>query len=92
FIGAGQTFRLSVEPGTESTNASLRFYEPYVFDLPYSFSGEAYYRQRDRGDYDELRGGGRVSFGKRFNHIYSAQLSLRGEDVEIDDIEDPPLR
>jgi outer membrane protein assembly factor BamA len=92
FIGAGQTFRMTLEPGTENTNASVRFYEPYVFDLPYSFMGEAYYRDRDRRDYDETRAGGRVAFGKRFNYVYSAQLSLRGEDVEIHEIEDPPLR
>jgi outer membrane protein assembly factor BamA len=46
FIGAGQTFRVSLEPGTENTNASVRFVEPYMFDLPYSFSIEGYYRDR----------------------------------------------
>ncbi len=92
FIGAGQTFRMTLEPGTENTNASVRFYEPYLFDMPYSFSGEAYYRDRDRRDFDETRAGGRLAFGKRFNYVYSAQLSLRGEDVKIHDIEDPPIR
>jgi outer membrane protein assembly factor BamA len=89
FIGAGQNFRMSLQPGTENTNASVRFYEPYLFDLPYSFMSEAYYRDRDRGDYDETRGGGRIAFGKRFDHIHSVQLALRGEDVEIHEIEDP---
>lgn len=92
FIGAGQAFRMTLEPGTENTNASVRFYEPYVFDLPYSFAAEAFYRDRDRRDYDETRAGGRLAFGKRFNYVYSAQLSLRGEDVEIHDIEDEPFR
>ncbi|HEV2294060.1 MAG TPA: BamA/TamA family outer membrane protein [Tepidisphaeraceae bacterium] len=92
FIGAGQTFRMSLQPGTENTNASVRFFEPYVFDMPYSFSAEAYYRDRDRRDFDETRAGGRLALGKRFNYVYSAQLALRGEDVEIHDIEDPPLR
>jgi len=92
FIGAGQTFRATLEPGTENTNASVRFYEPYLFDQPYSFSAEAYYRDRDRRDYDETRAGGRLGFGKRFNYVYSTQLTLRGEDVEIHDIEDPIVR
>jgi outer membrane protein assembly factor BamA len=92
FIGAGQTFRISLEPGTENTNASIRFVEPYMFDLPYSFSAEGYYRDRDRDDYDETRAGGRFGFGKRWGYTYSAQLSLRGEDVEISDIDDPILR
>jgi outer membrane protein assembly factor BamA len=92
FIGAGQTFRVSLEPGTENTNASVRFVEPYLFDLPYSFSAEGYYRDRDREDYDETRAGGRFGFGKRWGYTYSAQIFLRGEDVEISDIDDPILR
>ena len=40
FNGAGQTFRVSFEPGTRATNATLRFAEPYVFDQPYSLSNE----------------------------------------------------
>jgi outer membrane protein insertion porin family len=93
FIGAGQTFRVSLEPGTESTNASVRFYEPYMFDLPYSFNSEVYYRDRSRGgDYDETRAGGRLGFGKRFDYIHSAQLSLRGEDIRIHNIDDEPIR
>jgi len=92
FIGAGQSFRILLEPGTENTNASIRFYEPYIFDQPYSFTAEAYYRDRDRDEYEETRGGGRIAFGKRFNNVYSTQLALRGEDVEIHDIEDPLVR
>lgn len=92
FTGAGQNFRASFEPGTESTNAALRFSEPWLFDQPYSFSGEVYLRDREREDYDDKRIGGRVSFGKRFNYVWSALLTLRGEDVEIDDIQDPLVR
>ena len=36
FAGAGQTFRITFNPGTEVTNASILFSEPYVFDLAYS--------------------------------------------------------
>jgi outer membrane protein insertion porin family len=87
-VGAGQQFRASLEPGTEQTNASVRFFEPYMFDLPYSFGAEGYLRDRQRDDYDETRAGGRFTFGKRFNYVYSGNISLRGEDVEIHDIED----
>lgn len=92
FTGAGQNFRASFEPGTEATNASLRFSEPWLFDQPYSFSGEVYLRDREREDYDDRRVGGRVTFGKRFNYIWSGLLSLRGEDVLIDNIQDPAIR
>jgi outer membrane protein insertion porin family len=92
FIGAGQTFRASLEPGTEATNVSLYFSEPYVFDQSYGFSGEAYLRTRQREHYDDERVGGRLSLTKRFNFVWSARLSLRGESVEITDIEDPEVR
>ncbi len=78
FTGAGQDFRASFEPGTIQTNASLRFSEPWMFDQPYSFSDEVYLHDRIREHYDDRRLGDRVSFGKRFDYIWSGSLSLRG--------------
>lgn len=92
FTGAGQTLRVTLEPGTEQTNASIRFSEPYLFDQPYSFSGEAYLRNREREDYDDNRLGARITFGKRFDYVYSALLSLRAEQIHIENIDDPSLR
>jgi outer membrane protein assembly factor BamA len=92
FVGAGQTLRLSLEPGTKFSNASILFSEPWIFDQPYSFTGEAYLKDRKREDYTDTRIGGRVTFGKRFNNVYSARLTLRGEDVQIHDINDKPIR
>jgi outer membrane protein assembly complex protein YaeT len=92
FIGAGETLRLSFEPGTEQTNASIRFTEPYIFDQPYSFTGELYLRDRIREDYDDRRYGGRVSVGKRFNYVWSALMTLRAEEVDITNIHDRPVR
>ncbi len=92
FTGAGQRFRVSIEPGTQFNSASVLFSEPWLFDQPYSFTGEAYFRDRIRSDYDETRAGGRVSFGHRFDYENSVLLTLRGEDVNIHDIEDPAIR
>jgi outer membrane protein insertion porin family len=92
FIGAGQDLRISLEPGTEASNASVRFTEPWLFDMPYSFTGEIYLRDRQREDYDEGRFGGQVTFGKRFNYVWSGTVTLRGEDIDISDIEDDELR
>ncbi len=92
FTGAGQTFRVSLEPGTQATNASIRFTEPYIFDQPYSFSNELYLRDRQRLHYDDTRIGDRVSLGKRFNYIYTGQVALRAEDVRIHDVDDEPVR
>ena len=92
FIGAGQTFRASFEPGTRISNASVRFSEPWLFDQPYSFSGELYLRDRVREDYDDRRLGGRVGLGHRFDYVHSALLTFRGEQVKISDIDDPEVR
>ncbi len=83
---------MTLEPGTESSNASVLFSEPYLFDQPYSFTEEAYFRDRTREHYDETRIGDRVSFGKRFSYFDALTLSLRGEAVDIHNIADPPLR
>jgi len=92
FIGAGQNFRISLEPGTTQSNASIRFSEPWIFDQPYSFTGEAYLRNRIRENYDDRRLGGRISLGKRFNYVYSAAVTFRGEAIDIGGINDKPIR
>lgn len=92
FVGAGQNFRATFEPGTIATNASIRWTEPYLFDQPYSFTGEAYLRNRRREDYLDQRFGGRATLGRRFDEIYSASLGARLESVQIHDIEDEPAR
>jgi outer membrane protein insertion porin family len=92
FTGAGQDLRLSFEPGTIQTNASLRFSEPWLFDQPYSFSNEIYLHDRIREHYDDRRLGDRVSFGKRFDYIWSGLLTLRAESIKISRIDDPKYR
>jgi outer membrane protein assembly factor BamA len=68
------------------------FIEPWVFDQPYSLGVSAYLSQRLRQDWTESRLGGRISVGKRFNDIWSARVSLRLEDVEIEEIDDEANR
>jgi outer membrane protein insertion porin family len=92
FIGAGQHLRISLEPGTRFSNASIRFTEPWLFDQPYSFTTEAYLADRIREAYNERRTGGRVSLGRRFNYIWSALVTLRGENVRISSIRFPVVR
>lgn len=92
FSGAGQTFRLQIEPGTELTRARVDFVEPWLFDRPFSFGASAYLSQRLRRDWYENRIGGRLSLGHRFTNEWSARVFLRGEDVEIADIDDKEMR
>lgn len=92
FTGAGQRFRISIEPGTQFSNASVLFSEPYIFDSPYSFTNEYYYRDRIRPDWKETRFGGRVTIGRRLDYEDSVNFTFRGEDVNIHDVNDEPLR
>jgi outer membrane protein insertion porin family len=92
FTGAGQDLRISFEPGTVETNASIRFTEPYIFDQPYSFSSEAYLNDYIREVYDEDRLGAGISFGKQFNDVWSSRISFRGESVDVTRIVDPEVR
>jgi outer membrane protein insertion porin family len=91
-VGAGQSFRASLEPGTEVSNASIQWVEPWLFDQPYSLLLEGYLRTRDYDEYDQRSLGGRVSVTRRFRDVWSVTLSLRGEVVDIRDIDDPPAR
>lgn len=92
FTGAGQDFQASFDPGTQETNATLSFTEPYLFDQPYSFGTTGYLRDRIREDYTDQRLGGRISFGHRFNYEDSVNVFFRGEDVKIKSINDENVR
>jgi len=92
FTGAGQTFRIQLEPGTQVTRARVDFVEPWIFDQPYSFGVSGYIQQRRRLDWSEYRVGGRTFLGRRFGDVWSARLTLRAEDVEVGDIRNDALR
>jgi outer membrane protein insertion porin family len=88
FTGAGQELRVNFQPGTQVTSASVLFAEPYLFDLPYSDSNEAYYRQFIREGWYEQHAGATVTLGKQFDYVYSGAVTLQAEDVKIGDVQD----
>jgi len=92
FKGAGQTLRIVAEPGTELMRFHIEWFEPYLFDQPYSLGTKAFLFTRGRESYDETRYGGIVSFGHRFKNRWYGELSSRIEGVEIDnlDSDSPP--
>jgi outer membrane protein assembly complex protein YaeT len=83
FRGAGQEFRLEAVPGTQFQRYTASFREPSLFDSPYSLGTSAYFFQRAYNEYDEQRLGGRVVLGRKFGPLWSANLALRAEDVDI---------
>jgi outer membrane protein insertion porin family len=88
FRGAGQTFDLELQPGSTSSVYSLLLSDPTLFDTDYSGSGSVFYRDRDYREYDEVRYGARASLGRRFGTVWTGNLSLRNEWVDLSDIEE----
>lgn len=88
FQGAGQSLRISLEPGTVRTNASIDFFEPHLFDQNLGFGTEAYYRTIRRREYQDTRAGGVIRFVPRIGRNISTSIGIRGEDVRIFDIDD----
>ena len=85
--GAGQTFRISAEPGVELMRFQIEWFEPYLFDRPYSLGTKAYLFERQRDNYDETRYGGVVSIGHRFKNRWYGEVASRLEGVKIDNLD-----
>lgn len=88
FKGAGQFFRILLEPGTEVQRYRLTFEEPYLFDTPYSLANDLYYFTRGRESYDERRIGDILTLGRRFGDVWSVSLAFRAEQVNIKSVDD----
>ncbi len=87
FRGAGQTMRIVAEPGLEMMRFHINWFEPALFDKPYSLGMKAFAFMRERESYDEERYGGVVSVGHRFRNRWYGEISTRLESVRIDNID-----
>ena len=89
FRGAGQTFRIQLEPGTEMNRFRIDFREPYLMDKSIGFGTSLYLFERQRDGYDEVRMGGSVSFDKTFEEGLLAgwvgEIALRSEYIDVRD-------
>jgi outer membrane protein insertion porin family len=86
--GAGQTFSMVAQPGVELMRYHVEWFDPMLFDLPYSSGVKAFGFTRSREDYDESRFGGVVSVGHRFKNRWYGEMATRVESVRISDIDD----
>jgi outer membrane protein insertion porin family len=87
FLGAGQTFNVTLAPGNENSTYAIGFREPYLFESDYFFDVNLTAFQSQREDFDEGRLGIRTSIGRRLGDVWTGSARLRLEQVEIDDIE-----
>jgi outer membrane protein insertion porin family len=86
FRGAGQTFDISLQPGTEVQTYSISLSDPYLFDTDYSGGINGFYFKRQYDEYDERRLGAHLQFGRRFGERWVGNLTLRYDDVKISNI------
>jgi len=87
FKGAGQKLRIALEPGTEVSQYSISFTEPYLKDKPVSLDVAGSMYERDLECYDDKRTRGYVGFEKRLKNHWRRGISFRVENVDIADID-----
>jgi outer membrane protein insertion porin family len=91
FRGAGQTFKITAEPGTEVSQYLVSFGDPYFGGEPnkpirLGVTGSSW--ERERESYDEGRIKGEFEFEKRYNRgFWRRSIGIRVENVDVDDIE-----
>jgi outer membrane protein assembly factor BamA len=87
FQGAGQHFKIALQPGTEVSEYSVSFTEPYLAGKPISLDviGSSY--ERGRESYDEQRAKGYVGFEKRYQSQWRRSVGFRLENVDVDSLD-----
>ena len=81
--GAGQGFRVELQPGSQVQRYLVSFTEPYLFGSNVSMNASAYYFDRNYYDWDESRYGGRLGLGYRLTPDLSVAASFRAENVSV---------
>ncbi len=87
FRGAGQTFNLTIAPGTEVSTFSASFGEPHLFESDYGLSTRAFYRFRFYDNFDEERLAGSISVGRILGDLWNIGVNFGANRVELDDFE-----
>jgi len=85
--GAGQTFAIVAQPGVELMRYHVEWFDPMLFDLPYSAGAKVFAFNRNRHDYDESRLGAVFSVGHRFKNRWYGELATRVEGIRINDVD-----
>jgi outer membrane protein assembly factor BamA len=87
FRGAGQSLRIALEPGTEFSQYSINFNEPYFRDQPISLDVTGLDSEWARESYDEGRTKGYVGFAERYERRsrdrWRRNIGFRIENVDV---------
>jgi outer membrane protein insertion porin family len=83
FRGAGQRFRISLNPGTLQSSYMVSFTEPYLYDKPVSMEVAATAFEREWESYTEKRMGAHLGFEKRYSDDWRRGIAFRLENVDV---------
>lgn len=90
FRGAGQTLRMTLEPGTELSRFRIDFSEPYFLEKRVRLDASLFLWQRDRGAYVEERYGTAWGLSRRFEGGFLDGWAVEGgievQGVNIDSV------
>jgi outer membrane protein insertion porin family len=87
FRGAGQTLRIALEPGTEVSQYSVSFSEPYFRDRPTRLDVTGSSWKRFRESYDESRLRSYVGLEQRRKGRWRPSIGFRVENVGVKSID-----
>ncbi len=89
FQGDGQKFRLRLQVGSRSSEATLNFEEPWLFERELALGFNLYRSSSDYYNslYEETRTGAEVYLRKRLFELVEGRLGYTYEIVEISDVE-----
>ncbi len=83
FRGAGQTFAISLQPGTNFQNYSISLGEPYLFESDYAGNVSAGFRRWNFDEYSESRISLSGTIGRRFGERWAGGITGRVEQITL---------
>lgn len=87
FLGAGQTFSVTLAPGNRNSSYAVSLSEPYLFETDYFFDIGLSAFESTREDFDESRFALNTGIGRRLGDVWSGSARVRLEQTEISNIE-----
>jgi outer membrane protein insertion porin family len=83
YKGGGQSLRVTLQPGTQISEYSVSFTEPYLNDKPVALDLGGSSWQRWRESYDEDRTKGYIGLEKRYKSRWRRSIGFRAENVKV---------
>jgi outer membrane protein insertion porin family len=88
-FGKGQLLKLRGELGSRTTYYDITYRDPWLFDMPVSFSANVYKTTTSEFiEYDKKATGLGISLGKRFTDYWYGDVTYRFENADITNVSD----